>query len=247
MLVLPGTAAPRFCARHVAGALVLVVTAFVIDPAAGPARVAAATGPCPPAIVLFAGGVPFAVYSPVYDSTFVPGLYDSAHVAFDRTQGRMSVSVSSEGRNITSLRVVERLDIAGVPVGTPVTGALQFSLDGWSDNHCGGSSCGVRFEGTLVVGADSVVADANQQGPGYRIVDVATTLSLPVHFVAGSPIEVEFFINYGTGPGGSADAEGTATYRVSDLPAGVHAIACGGSDVTPVRRASWGMLKSIYR
>jgi len=251
MLEFPA-AAPRFCARHVAGALVSLITACVIDVAVGPACAVAAGRPCPPAIVLLLGhsnptAVPFTVDSPVYDSTCVPGLYESAHLAFARTQGRMFMSTKSTGRNFTSVRIVERFDVVGVPAGTPVTGAMQFRLDGGSDQQCGGSSCGVVFEGRLAVGADSVTADANQQGPGYGRVDVGTTLSLPVRFVAGSPVEAEFFIYDHTPPGGDADAEGTATYGVTGLRPGVRAIACGGADVTPVRRASWGMMKSIYR
>src|SRR5262245_66116944 len=79
MLEFPA-AAPRFCARHVAGALVSLITACVIDVAVGPACAVAAGSPCTPPIVLLLGhsnptAVPFAVDSPVYDSTFVPGLY----------------------------------------------------------------------------------------------------------------------------------------------------------------------------
>ena len=73
------------------------------------------------------------------------------------------------------------------------------------------------------------------------------TLSLPVHFVAGSPIEAQFFLDYGTGPGGDASAEASGSYAVSGLPPGVHAISCPGGDVTPAHRATWGSLKSRYR
>ena len=145
-----------------------------------------------------------------------------------------------------SVRVVERFDVLGVPAGTTVSATMEFRLEGWSEQDCGGG-CGVRFEGTLVAGEDSVTADASQMGPGLGRRDLLATLSLPVTFVAGSPIVAEFFLAYGPGPGGDgAGASGNGSFGVSGLPAGVHAIACGGGDVTPLRRLTWGAIKRSY-
>jgi hypothetical protein len=226
----------------------LVALVLVVGVTAIPARASAAT-PCPSAAIFFQRVTDVSVVSEatVYDSTFSVGPEFQSHVTFDRTQGRVYLSARSFGRLTTSVRVMERFDVVGVAPGTPVAATIQLRLDGWSRQDCGGSGCGVRFEGTLVAGGGSTMGNADQQGPGYRTVPLATTLSLPVTFVAGTPIQADFFIDYGTGPGGDASAEATGLYGVSDLPAGVRAVACGGADVTPVRRASWGRLKSIYR
>jgi len=44
----------------------------------------------------------------------------------------------------------------GVPPGTLVNGTLEFRLDGWSEQNCGGAGCGVRLEGWLAAGTDSL-------------------------------------------------------------------------------------------
>ena len=246
---------PRIRARFGLGALAAAVVALGSGVAA--TDLARADEACPASIVYFnrySAATPFPVPASAYDSTFHPEppdspLYDTftARVKFDRTQGTLSLSARSYGRLSASVRVVERFDVLGVPAGTPVPATLEFQLDGWSNQGCGGSGCGVEFAGTLVVGAASASADANQQGPGYRSIPLGATPSLPITFVAGSPIEAQFYMVYGTGPGGDAGAEMVGSYRVSGLPAGVRAIACGGADVTPVRRATWGSIKSIYR
>jgi len=229
----------------------LIAAAVVIGAGfTAPGRAQAeANDTCPPSIIFlrsYTPSGPFSTSALVYDTTFVDVW--TAHVTFDRTAGSMSLSASSGGRMNATVRVVEQFDVVGVPLGTPVTAVMEFRLDGWSEQACGGSGCGVLFQGTLVAGGDSVIADGNIPGPGTLHRDVAVTLSLPVTFVAGSPIQAEFLLEYGTGPGGaSASAQGIARYRVSGLPAGVHSIACAGTDVTPVRRATWGSLKTLYR
>ena len=217
--------------------------------AMSPERAEAEANPsCPPSIVQLAsysGAGPFSTDAMIYDSTFVDVW--TAHVTFDRSLGRMSLTAASSGRMTAAVRVVELFDVVGVLAGTPVTATIEFRLDGWSEQTCGGGGCGVEFEGTLAAGGDSVSADANLIGPAFGRRDLKATLRLPVRFVAGSPIEAEFFLDYGTGPGGTgAGASGNGSFGVSGLPAGVHAIACGGGDVTPVRRVTWGEIKRSY-
>jgi hypothetical protein len=204
---------------------------------------------CPSAIVQlvsYSNAGPFTVDGTKYDSIFVDVW--SAHVSFDRALGTTALAASSGGRMTASVRVVESFDIDGVPLGTPVAAMIEFQLNGATSQSCGGSGCGVRLEGTLAVGPDSVAADANQSGPGSGIRTLATTLQLPVTLVAGTPVQAEFFLNYGSGPGAEgAHAEATGNYRVTGLPPGVHAIPCPFGDVTPVQRRSWGALKTLYR
>ena len=209
-------------------------------------RGAAIADPCPSSVVQldrYAGASPFYVDALTYDSTFT-----NVRVTFDRTQAVMSLTGSSGGRMKGSARVVETFDVVGVPPGTPVDATMEFRLDGWSDQNCGGSGCGVLLEGWLASGTDSTAADANLYGPTLGRRFVATTLTLPVTFVAGSPIQAQFFLTFGTGPGQvAAQVELLASYAVSGLPAGVRAVTCAGEDVTPVRRTSWGRLKTSFR
>jgi hypothetical protein len=205
--------------------------------------------PCPSAIVQlvsYSGAGPFTVDGTAFDSSFVDVW--TAHVSFDRGLRQLAVSGNSAGRMTAAVRVVETFDVVGVPPGTPVAAEIEFRLDGSSSQNCGGSGCGVRYGGTLAVGPDSVAADATQSGPGSGTRTLAATLHLPVVFVTGTPVRAEFFLEYGSGPGAEgAQGEGTGVYRVTGLPPGVRAVACPDGDVTPVRRKSWGALKTLYR
>jgi len=224
--------------------LLLLLVLGVVPPAPGRAD---AIGPCPESFVQMTrtATAPSATSAVVYDSTYV-NVY-SARVSFDRNLGRTFLSGNSGGRLTASSRVVERFDVVGLPPGTPVDATLEFRLEGWSENTCGGSGCGVELQATLTMGLSSAAANADQAGPGNSRRDLATTLSLPIHLVAGSPVEAQFLLRYATGPGGSAEGEVTGWYGVSGLPPGVAAIACPGANVTPVQRASWGSLKLRYR
>ena len=189
---------------------------------------------------------PFAVDSPTYDTTFVDS--GTAHIAFDRTAGEMSLSASSGGRLFAQVRVIEHFDVTGVPPGTPVTAVIQFRLDGWAQYDCGGSGCGVALVGTLALGPDSVSANASFSGPRRIHLPLVTSLTIPVTFHAGTPARVEFFLGYESAPGADlTEASIAASYGVIGLPPGVRAIACYGADVTPVRSTTWGSLKGRYR
>lgn len=203
---------------------------------------------CPASVVFFetyTPSAPLPVASLVFDSTFTEVW--SARMAFDRAQGTLFLSGASSGRASAAVRVIETFDIIGVPPGTPVSATVQLELDGWAEQGCGGSGCGVRMEGVLRVGADSSMADANLIGPGSPRRYLQTTLQREITLTAGAPTEVQFVLVYGTGPGGGgAVAQCAARYRVTDLPAGVKALACL-PDLTPVSPPTWGRLKSIYR
>lgn len=231
-----------------AGRRLLVLGSLAISCGA-PAGATAADGACPSATVHFDRytlSPPFPVEAVAYDSTF--GTTATARIAFDRRSGHVFLSAGGGGRLSAGVRVVERFDLTGVAPGTRLDATLTFTLEGMSQQACGGAGCGVELLGTLVVGADSVSADANQGGPSYTTRLLDGTLSLPVQFVAGTPTSAQFFLSYGTGPGqNGASGEVTGTYAVSGLPPGVRAVACPGDDVTPARRASWGRLRTLYR
>jgi hypothetical protein len=182
-----------------------------------------------------------------YDSTFTPGPFgDHAQVTFDRSLARLSVSAT--GALWAGVRVVEKFDVTGVPLGTPVGATLVYELEGSVLNNCGGSGCGVYYGGTLACEADSVSADATMAGPCSDCRrDLAATLTLPVTLVAGTPLEAAFTLGYHTSFVGWGDAQGTGSFSITGLPPGVRAITCPGADVTPVRESTWGGLKTLYR
>ncbi len=204
---------------------------------------------CPPSIVhaeRYTSSPPFPTGAFVYDSTLTHSP-SYAHVRFDRTVGRMEFAATSGGRLRASVRVIETFALVGVPFGTPVDATIDFRVDGFSQQDCGGSGCGILFEASLTAGADSTVADANHYGPTIGPRWLATTLSRPVRFIAGVPLEVQFSLAYGTGPGGGGHAEAVGRYGVSGLPTDARAIACSGADLTPAQTATWGSLKTRYR
>jgi len=176
---------------------------------------------------------------------------DHFTLSYDRGGDLLSVvcasndSVGSVAYNY--VRVVEALDVSGVTTGTVVPAVLELRLDGKCFQSCGASGCGVGFWGTLVVGADSVTADASIVGPTPPTQHtLAQTLSLPVVFTAGTPVNVQFLLAYQTGPGQvDANANGTGRWSVTGLPAGVTAVSCSGS--TPAHTRTWGALKTHYR
>lgn len=216
----------------------------------GASSASAAADECPASVVWFywhGHGGDSMTSAPVYDSTFTLGPYgDHAHVTFDRSLARLSVSAT--GALWAGARVVERFDVTGVPPGTPVVATLVYRLDGAVTNNCGGGGCGVYYEGTLACGADSVSADANLPGPCDSCNEyLAATLTLPVTVVAGVPFEAAFTLGYHTSFVGWGDAQGVGFYGVVGLPPGVRAIACTGVGVTPVRRSTWGAVKTMYR
>jgi hypothetical protein len=210
---------------------------------------AIADGPCPSSILTFwyaFRGGNTSVEAAALDTTIVPTPYDSARVTFDRTSGRMSLD--AVGRMWAGERVVEQFDVVGVAPGTTVSANVFFQLDAEVLNNCGGSGCGAYFTATLAYGADSAVADGSIGGPCSsctRTVD--ETLSLPITFVAGTPQDVEFALLYHTTHVAWGRVAAVGSYGVVGLPAGVRAVTCGGADLTPVRRTSWGRLKSAYR
>ncbi len=217
---------------------------------AAPAPAApAAAGVCPVSLVELGSYLPgpLPVDAISYDSTYVNGDGSStARVTFDRNEATLSVDAASSGGLTARVRVIEYIDVLGAAPGTPVNATLVLALDGWSQQSCGGSGCGVELEARLVAGSDSVSADATQFGPGGTRRDLVTTLTLPVTIVAGTPLEAQFFMGYGTGPGGDAEGSLSGHYGVSGLGGGLDAVTCTGTTITPVRRTTWGALKRIY-
>jgi len=168
-------------------------------------------------------------------------------VQFDRYAGHVEFSTNTTRRVTASSRIVESFDVAGVARGTPVDAVLEFRYDGWVQDRCGGSGCGVFLEGVVATDSDSAHA-GGYFPPSIERTPIAATMSLPIQLVAGTPIEAHFVLFYQTRVGaGAGGTEVIGNYFVSGLPPGVRAIACPAGDVTPARRSTWGILKRIYR
>lgn len=211
---------------------------------------ASAAAQCPGAVVQLdrTGEAPYPVGTATYDSTASFNVGEFAHVAFDRDASSLAMDTQAGGRMNARLRLLETFDVTGVPPGTPVNTTLQLSLDGWVEEHCGGSGCGVILESRLVAGPDSVADASSIPGPGGSRENVVNTLSLPVTIVAGSPLPVQFALWFGCGPGQTdASSHMAAHYSLAGLPPGVQAVSCTGAQVTPARASSWGDLKVRYR
>jgi hypothetical protein len=181
-----------------------------------------------------------------FDTTIVTATYDSAHVTYERSAGKLTVD--TVGRMWAGERVVERFDLTGVPAGTAVPATIVFALNAYVLDSCGGGGCGAYFGATLTAGTDSVGVEANVPGPCDSCAkQLNTTLSVPVTFVAGTPLVTAFAMLYHTSNVGWGRVSAVGVYGVAGLPAGVRATTCGGADLTPVRRRTWGELKATYR
>jgi hypothetical protein len=172
---------------------------------------------------------------------------DSTTVSYNRGQCRLSLYTATASAAEVYVRVVEALDVAGVAPGTIVHATLEYRLDGSCHQNCGASGCGVTFGGTLVVETDSIRASADILGPTPPTTQpLAQTLTLPITFTSGTPVDAQFVLAYATGPGQTdAGAIGAGKWSVTGLAAGVTAFSCNGT--VPVHSSSWGALKAHYR
>ena len=199
---------------------------------------------CPVNSYSFHGTGPFTTTAPTLDVTDSPGY----HVAYDLPRGTVSMS---QGGSLAQTYVLasDAYDVTGVPAGTPVSFTANFTVDGmvWTGG-CGGSGCG-GYVG-IHLGAGPAFNDTT-----YAIHLFSGSQSfhdvrrLPVTMTAGTPIVIEFRLTGARSPGGSHSSSGDGVISFSDLPSGAGIGSCQGYSTlpTPVRRASWGALKTIYR
>ena len=237
------TTSSRAHDRGRARALIIALFGLLCAAFAGNAHALTA---CPASVmeVDYYQGTPFTTQALVFDTT-LDMITVVAHLTINHPQAATFLSATSSGGCHANVRTIERLDVSGVPIGTHVDATLRLHLNGSGQQNCGGSGCGLQCEQTLVAGGDSTTCTT--LNGMYIQRTLITSLFRPVTFVAGSPIEVQFYLAHHTGPGGSASSQMNAHYEVIGLPPGVHVVACSGDDITPVRDASWGALKVRYR
>jgi hypothetical protein len=180
------------------------------------------------------------------DTILVSSSGDTTRMGFDR--GTAHLSLNALGGVWAGERVLERIDVTGVPIGTVVHATVLLNLNGEVFNAGGVGGGDPTFTATLAGVVDSVVTNVTVPGPCYGCTkQVSTTLTLPVSITAGTPIEVAFDLLYHDTPAGYGRATIDGTYGVYGLPPGVRAIECATTDVTPVRHESWGRVKAAYR
>ena len=211
--------------------------------------VAHASENCPASVLTywtrFHGGDSY-IPAATFDTTIVNIDGDTTRVSFDHATAH--VALNAVGGVWAGVRVLERFDVSGVPVGTLVHATISLSLEGEVFNAGGVGGGDTNFTATLAGATDSVATDETIPGPCYGCTKpVATTLTLPVTITAGTPVDVAFALLYHQTPAGMGRATIAGLYGVSGLPPGVRAAECSASDVTPVRRESWGRLKAAYR
>lgn len=175
----------------------------------------------------------------------------TAHVTFDLRAGRLSLTQDVGGVSRTFVEARDAYDVLGVPLGTPVTLTAALDVIGGATNGGCAPDCGGWFRASIrhgsEVAADSVAEPKSGYTPATNPLN--ETLQLPVTIVAGSPETIEFELWDVVTPGSWGGGFGTGHIHFLNVPPGVTVTSCQGygSVVTPVRRTSWGALKTIYR
>jgi ferredoxin len=143
----------------------------------------------------------------------------------------------------------DRFDVTGVPAGTPVSVLAVFEIAGWAyTTGCGGSGCCGTLAAAIRAGPDS----AKDEFVGNTFsgsADFSGAVVVPLTLVAGTPRDIEFQMSGRRCPGGAHDVEATGTIRfIGDDPNAMVTSCKGfGPIAVPVRRSSWGRLKTLYR
>jgi hypothetical protein len=169
-----------------------------------------------------------------------------SEIIFNLVSGLLRIYSGPSG-SPTSLRVRDSYDITGVPPGTLVTVTAELQVSGVLRTFQCSGGCGVDFFAVIWHGTDSQRYDASFEATSTDLnLPFSGTVSLPVIIAAGRPQIIEFELR----------AERTALIPVlgqamitfSGLPPGATIVSCQGyGGIVPVRRASWGTLKTLYR
>jgi hypothetical protein len=217
--------------------------ALVVVSSALPAAEARATTPCPANQMHFGDGTVFTSTAAAFDST-----RNEDHVQYDLVTGNL---VMHQCCSITGALtdVYDEYDVTGVPAGTPVSLTVVLTVDGaiWTF-HCGGTGCAGHYVARIIHGTDAAQANHSDNIFDGRI-EHHDVVTLPLTIVAGQPERLEFYLAGGRALGGSHGSEAIAVISFTGLSAGMSIVSCQGfaGGVTPVRRSTWGQLKTRYR
>ena len=228
-------------------------TAQILGLVFGASATAHAAPSCPPSIVKLGGGSQTNEVGAKIDTSFsfpspTPG---TDQVTYDLVAGTLTMSQCC-GPAETFVQASDAYDVAGVPLGSPVTVVATLVVDSEVRTSCdqallcGGALVDIQIRH----GADSVVVQHVFTPPPQQM-GWHDTLVLPVTIVAGTPAEVDFTLGGRQlvgGIGNESDASATITF--SGLPPGATMTSCQGfqgARATPAKSVSWGKLKSLYR
>lgn len=201
------------------------------------------TTPCPTNQLHFGNGTVFTSTAATFDST-----RNEDHVQYDLVTGHV---VMRQCCSITGVLtdVYDDYDVVGAPAGTPVSLTVVLTVDGavWTFN-CGGAGCAGHYVARIIHGTDATQANHSDNIFNGRI-EHHDVVTLPLTIVAGQPERLRFFLAGGRAPGGSHGSEAIAVISFTGLSAGMSVVSCQGfaGAVTPVRRSTWGQLKTWYR
>jgi hypothetical protein len=154
------------------------------------------------------------------------------------------------GLGATVVTARDAYDVIGVPAGTPVDATVELVAPGYvQTDGCGGTGCWGELRARITTPSTTLSQASGATIFAAATVPVSVTVTVPVHFVAGTPLTIEFRLEGYRAPGGSHVVEGNGSWTFKDLPEGVVVTSCQGfvDPSTPARPATWGSLKAHYR
>jgi hypothetical protein len=184
-----------------------------------------------------------------FDTTLGTAQGNPVREAYDQTAGTIHV-YHPGSLSAVWFKLFDDFDVAGLPSGTQVPVTVEVSVAGWiATGGCGGTGCWGFVETKVGTPTDSQagIFEPNIFGPEQRpfayVVTAAAVLQV------GTPTPISIQLAAGRAPGGSHYSSADAIYRFRGLPPGAVVMSCRGySDpATPVRPASWGRIKAVYR
>ena len=195
---------------------------------------------------------PFTTYSPVHDTTIVFPTYNTT------ARGRYHVGAGQIGAEsqspccVASIETVHEDDftLIGIAPGTPFTLTATARFTGRVTSNGAPPPIG-EGEGASITGRlrDALGNEAptgiSVGGTGDLTLD--QTVALPVTGTAGTPFRLRLSGEALT-KAGFASIQGVLTF--AGLPAGASVISCRGYSSAmpvPVRTATWGAIKTLYR
>ncbi|HEY6195590.1 MAG TPA: hypothetical protein VI504_11170 [Candidatus Eisenbacteria bacterium] len=170
----------------------------------------------------------------------------NSHGSYDLKKGQLAsnVSFNEPGFAVSSVATEDEYWVVGLPAGTPLDFTAGLAISG-SWNVFPGVPQG-DFTCAASIATDSDSAGFAIPNGSCCHGSISQPLAIPVHALASAHFRLRLRLasqDYR----GRVDLAGLLSF--TGVPAGVAVVSCQGytSDVTDVRRSTWGRLKSIYR
>jgi hypothetical protein len=166
----------------------------------------------------------------------------SAHMAYDVPSGTLYAELGASFQGCSSaMSLDEDFTVNGQPSGTPVDLTAQLVVT--RTMQIQGVS---NFDLTARLSHGSDVASWHVDTNAALTPPFSTTLSLPLHVVAGTPFRINYFLQ---STPEEAHASLLGSFMFTDLPAGASISSCRGysQGAVPTQPSSWGRIKAVYR